>query len=548
MRNDHPTVVAAGEGDLDRLGELLAAEPESVNARGWMGITPLIAATWHAGSAAAVRLLLDAGADPLAVRSDGDGALHWAADGEVAGLLARAAGPEGLRARYLFDQTPLHVAVEKGYVEVVRAFLAAGADPAARDGQGRTPLDAAGHPEIARLLIEAGAPHATGRARTPLHDACGRAARDPDWVPVAELLLERGADPGRRDQFGALPSDLVGEHDLKDRLVAMVLAAGRSVDLTPAEAGAGRQEGVAVHPTRPEALTTTYCGTVLVRWRLAPAITPVEVIRVSDRNSARGPSGAGTALAFADRDSVWLREWDDPHRVRAVAPDLLPDDPYPAPVLSPDGRLLAVPACEAVAVVDLARGESRELTGFGDWSVVPRFAPDGRTLAVGNSMQGSWWLTVLDLDGTRRQERQDDLPVPGGSQIVSDVAFAPDGRTFATWVRPDHGHGGPGGYRGVVTTTRADTAAPVWHLPVDDDVTGAPGGAFSASLCYTPDGAWLAVGLDSGVLWLDAATGVPAGRDDTTGTVNALVAHPGPGVLAATRQGLRRAAPPAHGR
>jgi hypothetical protein len=551
MRDDHPVIVAAGAGDPDRLAELLAAEPDSVNVRGWMGTTPLIAATWQADSAAAVRLLLERGADPLAVRTNGDGALHWAASGEVAAVLAAAAGPAGLAARYLFDQTPLHVAVEKGHGDVVRALLAAGADTGALDSHGHTPLDTAGDPHIARLLVEAGAPHRTGGPSTPLHGACRRAASDEDWVPVVELLLERGADPGLRDEFGALPSDLVGgAHGLRDRLVAMVVAAGRAVELGPGEVAAGRQLRVAIRPDRPEALTTMFSGTVLVRWGLAP-VTPVEVVHARRRKPVQGPYGAvaGPALAFADNDSVWLRDWAG-LRSRAVARELLPDDLYAHPVLSPDGRHLVVPACESLRVIDLGRGEvTGEQAGLGDWSVVPRFTPDGTVLAVGSSMQGTWWLTVFALtaDGSlqRRHERRDGLPSGPCPEIVTDLAHAPDGRRFATWVRPDHGRAGPGGYRGLVATTWTHSGEPAWHAHVDDALTGHPGGAVSASLCFTPDASWLAVGLDSGVLWLDADSGAPGGHDHTTGAVNALASHPAVGVLAATDHGLRRIEPPA---
>ncbi|MFE9745834.1 WD40 repeat domain-containing protein [Saccharothrix saharensis] len=195
-------------------------------------------------------------------------------------------------------------------------------------------------------------------------------------------------------------------------------------------------------------------------------------------------------------------------------------------------------------MIDLDRGEVvGELDGFGDWSVEPRFAPDGRTLAVGNSMQGTWWLTVLELgdDGNpqRRYDREDGLPTGNGSEIVTDVAFTPDGHRFATWVRPDYGCQGPNGYRGLVATTWTQSGEAAWHLHVDDDVIGAPGQAVSASLCFTPDGSWLAVGLDPGVLWLDAETGRPAGHDRTAGTVNFLAAHPDLGLLAATEHGLR---------
>jgi hypothetical protein len=549
MRDDHPAIAAAGSGDLGRLTEILAAEPAAVNVRGWMGITPLISAAWRADSVDVVRFLLARGADPLAARTNGDNSLHWAASGPVAELLAAAAGPDGLAARYVFHQTPLHVAVDKGYLDVVRAFLAAGADTAVVDQHGDTPLDLADDPGIARLLVEAGAPHRTRLSTTPLHDACRRAVRDQAWVPVAELLLERGADPGLRDEFGALPSDLLGERLapggtglLHDRLVSMVTAAGREVELTPGEAATRRQERVAIRPDGREAVTAMFSGTILVRWALAPAVTPIEVLRVGGRKRVWGPYGSG--LAFADRESVWLRDWDDLRRVRTVASELLPEDLYPGPALSPDGRYLVIPSCECLRLIDLQRGEMvGEVAGFGDWSVEARFAPDGRTIAVGNSMQGSWWLTVLDGDLRKRHERGDGLPTGAPSEVVSEVAFAPDGCAFAVWVRPDYGREGSGGYRGLVATIRTDDGETAWHRHVDDDIAGAAGNAASASLCFTPDGAWLAVGLDTGILWLDAETGTPAGHD-TSGAVTALACHPAVGVLAATAHGLRRLDPP----
>ena len=549
VRDEHPLIEAAAAGDLDRVREILSAEPELVNVRGWMGITPLIAATWRADSAEVVRFLLAQGADPLAVRSNGDGALHWAASGAVARLLAEAAGPAGLDARYLFDQTPLHVAADKGHADVVAAFLAAGADPdvASRERDRDTPLDLADNPQVALLLAAAVTPQWTDRPSTPLHDACRRATRDAEWLRVAELLLERGADPGQRDGFGALPSDLLGEHALRDRMTAMVSASGRAVDLLPAEAATHRQLEVAIHPDGTQAVTALFSCAVLVRWELSPELTPVEVVRLGRRSRAWGPRGA---LVFADHDAVWLRDWADLRQAREIPLDLLPDHHYAEAVLSPDCRYLVLTECETVRMLDLDRGAvAGELPGFGDWSVVPRFSPDGRTLAVGNSMQGDWWLTVLDVsDGTirksyERSAHDGGVPSGGGSEIVSDVAFSPDGALVATWVRPDHGHTRDKGYRGLVATTRVTSGDVAWHRPIDDDVADAEGTTTSASLCFTPDGTRLAVGLDTGVLWLDTETGATAGHDHTTGRVHALAAHPAAGVLAATEHGLRRVAP-----
>ncbi|MEV6772262.1 ankyrin repeat domain-containing protein [Nocardia sp. NPDC051030] len=559
MRENHPIIQAAEAGDLEQVTEMLDAAPELVNVRGWMNITPLIAATWRADSAPLVRELLERGADPLAHRDTGDNALHWAASGAVAELLAAAAGSAGLTALYL-EKTPLHVALSTNRADVVHAFLAAGADLTTLDRHGRAPLDMAATAPIARMLIEAGAAPQTKARRTPLHLAAECVAADADWVAVSALLLDRGADPALRDEFGALPSDLLrergamgqpGARELHDRMLGMVRARGRSVHLDAAEVAVASQTRVAAHPERPEALTSLFAGTVLVRWRLEPVAEPIEVIRISRRTTMNGPYGASAAseIAFADRGSVQLRRWAAPRRFREVSPALLPDRMYANPALSPDGRFLAAPSCEQVHLIDLERGEIVcKPYGFGDWSVEPRFSPDGKLLAVGNSMQGSWWLTVMDVadDGTlsERYELEDDLPTARTSEIISDLAFTPDGTQFATWVRPDYGRGRANGYRGLVATTWTHTGDPAWHLLVDDEITGAPGQPTSASLCFTPDGAWLAIGLDSGVLWLDAETGTVAGRDNTVGAVNDLAAHHTHGMLAATTTGLRHVEPP----
>jgi hypothetical protein len=481
VRDDHPIIEAAAAGDLDRVRELLSPAPELVHVRGWM------------------------------------------------------------------KSTPLHVAARNGHADVVATLLAAGADPDAASRGGNTPLDSAGNAQVALLLAAAIAPQWTDQSRTPLHDACRRAAHDPEWLRVVELLLERGADPGQRDGFGALPSDFLDDHELRQRMVAMVLASGRAVDLLPAEAATYRQLEVAIHPDGTQAVTNLFSGAVLARWQLTPAITPVEVVRLGRREGAWGPNGA---LVFADRDAVWLRDWADLRDVREIPEELLPDGHSGWVVLSPDGRYLAVTECETVRLIDLHRETvTEELTGFGDWSIATRFSPDGRTLAVGNSMQGSCWLTVLDVaDGTltrryERHERDGGLPPGGGPEIVSDVAFSPDGGTVAMWILPDGGRARDNGYRGLAAAFRVESGDLAWYRRVDDDVAGAEGTATDAALSYTPDGTRLAVGLDTGVLWLDAGTGATTGHDHSTGRVHALAAHPAVGVLAATDRGLRRVAP-----
>jgi len=122
--------------------------------------------------------------------------------GDVAGLAAllQQSGPVtpgGPR-----DATLLHLACSYHHAReqpaMVRVLLAAGADPAARDARGLTPLHwAAGYgcAQCASLLLSAKAPvdAPSDSGRTPLFTATRE---------IVPLLLTAGADPGARDAEG----------------------------------------------------------------------------------------------------------------------------------------------------------------------------------------------------------------------------------------------------------------------------------------------------------------------------------------------------------
>jgi cytohesin len=150
------------------------------------------------------RLVVDCGVDPN-VREDDEGA------------------------------TPLHVAAEYGYSEIVEVLLEHGVDPNIRDKYGATPLHYAAafdypkivellhkdlsdydatplqaaaefnYREVVKLLLEHGAnPNIQENdfGQTPLHDAVSHC-----HIDVVRVLLDHGADPTIRDNEGRTPLD-----------------------------------------------------------------------------------------------------------------------------------------------------------------------------------------------------------------------------------------------------------------------------------------------------------------------------------------------------
>ncbi len=136
---------SAAFGDLDRLSELLATEPDLVNATSGDGFTPLHLAAFF-GQTDAVRLLLARGAEPD-VRGQGwmtGTALSAAAAGGhtaiVLLLLEVGVDPNVQQAQGF---TPLHAAAQNADLEAVRALLEAGADPAIVTEEGVTAAELA---------------------------------------------------------------------------------------------------------------------------------------------------------------------------------------------------------------------------------------------------------------------------------------------------------------------------------------------------------------------------------------------------------------------
>ncbi|XP_046988480.1 ankyrin-1-like [Schistocerca americana] len=195
--------------------------------RDGLGRTPLHVAA-ASGSIHAFRLLLDAGVDPEVRDSEGNTAVHFASEAGHTGILkalygrgvsrclvklqlllsAESCNVEGVR--LALKQTSswggawsdLHCVAIKGSGTAVRTMLTAGVDPNARDANGDTPLHAvaaAGCPGAAEALVEAGADvdAADSSGSTPLHYAV-RVGN----LGVARVLLAAGANVEARDAEG----------------------------------------------------------------------------------------------------------------------------------------------------------------------------------------------------------------------------------------------------------------------------------------------------------------------------------------------------------
>ena len=124
------------------------------------------------------------------LRAAGEGVVH-----EVERLLRLPLRPDCREAEDMSESTALMIASEGGHPEVARLLCEAGADKDKADMEGATALMRAsryGHLEVARLLCEAGANKDKANNRygaTALMGASGNG-----HLEVARLLCEAGAD------------------------------------------------------------------------------------------------------------------------------------------------------------------------------------------------------------------------------------------------------------------------------------------------------------------------------------------------------------------
>ena len=125
-------------------------------------------------------------------------------------------------------ETPLHVALRQGNVDVAQLLLEHGADVEAQDDDKCTPLLLAsqcGHVEVARILLERGA---DTEARDYMKRIPLLLASEYGHEEIVRVLLEHGADTEARDESGWSSLELASFHG-NEELARVLLMHGADV-------------------------------------------------------------------------------------------------------------------------------------------------------------------------------------------------------------------------------------------------------------------------------------------------------------------------------
>jgi ankyrin repeat protein len=247
-----PLMVSAQQGDEDSARILLRAGAKPNDAQPKTGLTALMIASAMA-QVKAVDVLLDNGADPNLADANGYTSLHrvvrdsdyginLAAKDDiltiVKSLLKHGANPnvrltqdkekaaeeikngnvaiEGKRTAVTVDEiilqgaTPIFLAAEVNNLDVIKALVAAGADPLLANERGTTPL-----------MMAAGAGTDVQREREPQERATA--------AETAKFFVEHGADVNAAGQYGWTALHAAAYQGLND-VIAYLVSKGAKID------------------------------------------------------------------------------------------------------------------------------------------------------------------------------------------------------------------------------------------------------------------------------------------------------------------------------
>jgi len=321
---------------------------------------------------------------------------------------------------------PLTFASRLGKEDIVRYFLAQGADVDATDGPTFTPVTYAvqrGHLPVIKLLADGGADlRRLTLGMSLLHTAVKNSNRD-----VIELLLSKGGDINQRDKFGLTPLHMAAELGLIE-MCRLLLSRGAEADARADDgATAWHLAQDALHPEIAELLETKgtkrfprafpaiagrYLGATKPGNALEPFL-PNRVLRIVGPHSGIAVSPDGKEIFWVRGDYSgkiwWTKEidgvWQSPRMADFSGPY---DNSYPS--FSVDGRRLFFTS-------DRPRGkDGKRDEGVGDiwyvekngkgWGEPENAGPEINTngdefIATQSRDQAVYFTRVAEKDGKR---------------------------------------------------------------------------------------------------------------------------------------------------
>ena len=219
-------IEAADSNDLNAVRAELSRDPSLAATANDTGDTALHHAA-HRRSLAIAESLLDAGADPDAIRGDGYRPIHLAL---MKNFVVGAGATEGRAIADLLlargARWTMFLAALVGDLEFIRRALAHDRSAAnEEDTNHHRPISAAarrGDFELVRLLVEHGADPSLPEEGAPRGHALWSAVYN-NHYEIAELLLKRGADPNGMVESSGTPMDMAAD---KPVLLALLQAHG----------------------------------------------------------------------------------------------------------------------------------------------------------------------------------------------------------------------------------------------------------------------------------------------------------------------------------
>jgi len=207
----NPIYEAAFDGNVDVMRTQLDPRSDLLNAKDFLGLTPLHRAA-QGGQGTAEELLLAKGANINSTDQNGNTPLHWAVFmGQSKVVETLIEHKPDLNAKGAGEKSPLDLAVQQGFVTIAEMLLKAGAGPNVATSFGVTPLQIAvelGNVEAMKLLL---AYHANIPVLTHGDNLFHVWASGTANLDVANLLLANGCDVNAKGNEGKTPLHVLAE-------------------------------------------------------------------------------------------------------------------------------------------------------------------------------------------------------------------------------------------------------------------------------------------------------------------------------------------------